>query len=509
LHLGLRAAGMAPGPVELPLPPQHRFAESQDQCTLTVDLLTLTSLEGVLLDISNTEVRLALPGEQPSCIVLPPAVAAAVGPATAKFSKRRGQLTVSWQLPAAALEAAAEEPLAAAESHEAEAALQAGTPAAASAAAEVKAPAYGSIWNANSWHWEEKNCLELARAEVRRTLAQCEGGSLRHIAELDGASVVLKDVQVKGDASISLRKGKRIICFELSVSFRWECRDEFGSPLGAKGTGAAQGLTQEEGEGPPEVLVEVSASSGGGREAKAAGQWMQRQGARILGECLQGEALATACLAAEAAKADLDADQARRAEELAKMAAARRESGQEQARIAAERQQQENARREAACAAEPAVQGSVWNVNAWHWEERPMTEWSLAWLRREIAGLTPVALLAGLATAEFSDLQISGDASISVRKGKPIVLFQFRIHCHWAVKPSTQGLGEARGTLCVPEFSSEEGAESELQLEVARDDSRGRLVSAFRRDVLGAAKRVLAKFVQALGEQLPRAETPA
>jgi len=133
-----------------------------------------------------------------------------------------------------------------------------------------------------------------------------------------------------------------------------------------------------------------------------------------------------------------------------------------------------------------------------------MTQWARTYLERELGALTPMQLMDGLAEAEFRKLQVSGDASVSVRKGKPIVLFQMSVECQWEVTTYAHGLGEAKGRLCVPDFNSEEGADSTLEIEVARDDSRGRLGSAFRRDCTRKVHAVLTGFVEALTNQLPR-----
>eukprot|EP00913_Durusdinium_trenchii_P034002 g31829.t1 len=151
-----------------------------------------------------------------------------------------------------------------------------------------------------------------------------------------------------------------------------------------------------------------------------------------------------------------------------------------------------------------AVSGSVWNVNAWHWEEKPMTEWSMKWLTRELQGLA-IRLLSGLATLEFRDIQVTGDSSVSVRKGKPIVLYLLRLECRWEATATAQGLGDAKGALILPEFSSEDGPKSSLiQVETSSDESRGRLASAVRKEGIPAVRELLLRFEEALRSQLTR-----
>ncbi|CAE7864887.1 unnamed protein product, partial [Symbiodinium sp. KB8] len=66
--------------------------------------------------------------------------------------------------------------------------------------------------------------------------AESKCGNCCQVPALSGVSFVMKDVSVRGDASFALRKGKRILCYELSATLAWEGRDEFGCQLGVKGT---------------------------------------------------------------------------------------------------------------------------------------------------------------------------------------------------------------------------------------------------------------------------------
>lgn len=516
----------------------HTFVREEGRLALTVDLPGVASLDSLEVDIGDTELRIAGidGGADTVCITLPQGLSA--GEAVAKFSRRRAQLVIAWPGAAPCSESAAADadagaaPLqAAADSDAADADTGAGhgeprqaesegrDPGSAPAAAgtpQATRPrptdaAYGSLWNANSWHWEERNCLDLVRAEVRAALSRCEGAELRHIRQLAGACVLVKDVEVSGEAGMSVRKGKRILCFEVSVNFRWDCRDEFGQPLGAKGTGRATGITQEEGEDPPAVEVDVSALSSGGREAKAAGEWMRRQGAAAIGAALLGETLAAAVLAADVVQANPEADRARREEERRRAEEARRVTDEARARIAEEQRAKETAGREAMAARKLAVitevKGSVWNVNAWHWEERPMTEWAKAWFEKALSGLS-IDMLGGVAHAMLQDCKVSGDASVSVRKGKPITLFVLHIECAWSAR--TEALGAAEGTLRIPEFSSEDGAENcALHTAARKDSSSGRLTAAFRKEGVARVRVVLADFVASLRAQIQRPDVAA
>jgi len=533
--------------------PQHRFTTTDTEQQLVVDLPTLQSLTGVELDIGQTEIRLCLPDGSKTSIPLPEGVSARceANSGAAKFSRKRAQLTISWQLSvlptnveealrvlkpanmdALTYEAAVFSSGNAVESIEAPAervdntledlaadtadSAEMSTPSAyddslrtdidtgghpAKSAAAKPAAAHGSLWNANSWHWEEKNCLDLVRTQVNQALVQCMSERLRHINELSGASIIISATAVEGEASFTLRRGKRILCYELSAKFNWEARDAYGGPLGAKGKAEVAELTQD--EEAPQVSVEVFVSFSGGKEGKAAGEWMKRHGSKCISKALGGECLVASVLAAEEARVSTDKDAARRAEERAKAEDALKTTAEQRERLASEQKQQEEARR--VKPVEGAVQGSVWNANAWHWEEKPMTTWAHAWLQRKLDGLT-ASMLGGLASVSLSDVKVSGDASLSVRKGRPITLFQLRLECKWVVKAADAGIGEAQGTLLVPEFTSEDGDKSAIEVQAATHvkKSSSQLLAGVRRDGLPAVRSVLAEFINELKGQLDR-----
>jgi len=205
-------------------------------------------------------------------------------------------------------------------------------------------------------------------------------------------------------------------------------------------------------------------------------------------------------LASEEARANAGRDAAVRKEEGAKAEAAKQSTNDERIRLAAEQKRLEESRR--IQPAEGAVVGSVWNANAWHWEEKPRTTWAHPWLQQNLETLV-ISILGGLATATISDAKVTGDASVSVRKGRPIALFALRVECKYAVEQSTAGIGDARGTILLPDFTSEDGAKgSSIEVKPAggamSQKSSAQLVAALRREGVPAIRAVLARFIDEL-----------
>jgi len=80
----------------------------------------------------------------------------------------------------------------------------------------VESKGVGSIWNSNSWHWEEKNYNEFAKKYLKEKLVPIE-------VTKEAGKVKLYEVKdVRGTASISVRKQKQICLFEFEIEFYFE-----------------------------------------------------------------------------------------------------------------------------------------------------------------------------------------------------------------------------------------------------------------------------------------------
>jgi activator of HSP90 ATPase len=83
--------------------------------------------------------------------------------------------------------------------------------------------ASGSLWNKNSWHWEEKNHSEWAQTKIMEII---ENTQIKDPSNGEVYSFKINDEQKKnfkkGFATISVRKGKKVVCWEFSnFAFEW------------------------------------------------------------------------------------------------------------------------------------------------------------------------------------------------------------------------------------------------------------------------------------------------
>ena len=243
--------------------------------------------------------------------------------------------------------------------------------------------AAGSVWNSGSYFWEEKDYGKWAQSRLLEIV-----GSLP--IAFNSQPVELKNTTPKGFASISVRKGKKIVTFEYEVSADWTCGCSSGK------------LTipefNQDDLNPP---IRVTLLSGDEACKEAI-----RKSTSILSTALQQ--FAKELSSSEGSSESLEADKQRRDEERQRAVQAEAEKGEEKRRIAAEIK---------AAEIKPIVEAhaSVWNVNAYHWETKRMEKPAKEWLETE------------LTTLGFNDIKIDGEAEVSIRKGKKIVVFDLKL----------------------------------------------------------------------------------
>jgi len=185
-----------------------------------------------------------------------------------------------------------------------------------------------------------------------------------------------------------------------------------------------------------------------------------------------------------------DMDEQRLAEARAKEKAALEEykrvdaeTGEKKAQIAAERKEKEELMKQQeqlkqASMPQPVNQpkkiegtGSVWNQNSYHWEEKSVGKWAEEHLKKL---LTTYTYVWQEATLKIVDLKtFKGEASVSIRKGKKIVAYDFEIMMKWEIRMVDKEGNEyakTSGTYEMPELSNEEAPDWELRVQMGHDE---------------------------------------
>ena len=72
--------------------------------------------------------------------------------------------------------------------------------------------------NVNNWHWSEEDLAPWAKERLTELIV---GTAASGVPDKGWVKITKLD-KCEGEASVSNRKGKRIIAFELKVTFKWE-----------------------------------------------------------------------------------------------------------------------------------------------------------------------------------------------------------------------------------------------------------------------------------------------
>lgn len=150
--------------------------------------------------------------------------------------------------------------------------------------------------------------------------------------------------------------------------------------------------------------------------------------------------------------------------------------------------------------------GSVWNNNSYHWEQKSVDKWAEETLKKVLSLFYFKYERATLRITEVKDLK--GESSVSVRKGKKIVTYEYQTKLVWKCDMGDEGntkvIGSIEGEFFMPEISSdiiEDGEEWEVEANIKKGDDSLRqtlyqVVKKFAPDEL--RKAIKEKFVEEL-----------
>lgn len=120
-------------------------------------------------------------------------------------------------------------------------------------------------------------------------------------------------------------------------------------------------------------------------------------------------------------------------------------------------------------------QGSVWNNNSYHWEEKSVAKWSEETLKKTLSLFYYKQDRATLTIKEVKDLK--GESSVCVRKGKKIVTYEYNAKLVYKIdlsdEANTKVIGSVEGTFEMPEISNDvldDGEEWEVNASITKGD---------------------------------------
>lgn len=150
----------------------------------------------------------------------------------------------------------------------------------------------------------------------------------------------------------------------------------------------------------------------------------------------------------------------------------------------------------------------MWNTNSYFWEEKSVAKWSEERMK-EILGSFKYKFGGGeLSVTEVKELK--GESSVSIRKGKKIVSYDYNAKLKWdcSLKDGEGNeVGKMKGEYVMPEISNEivdDGDEIEVKSLINEDQANlaGRYENIWKKEATKALrKEILDKFVQELKQK--------
>ncbi|CAA9988003.1 activator of Hsp90 ATPase, putative [Plasmodium knowlesi strain H] len=314
----------------------------------------------------------------------------------------------------------------------------------------------GSVWNRNSWHWEEKNYNKWGESYIKNKLSDLK-------IEKEDLSVYFDRVDISGNASVSIRKGKQINSFEYVIKFDWVCSKTGQDKEYAGGTAEILDFSNCSVEDNDYAInIELI---GDKEESKRAYEILRKEGKEKIKDALKN-------FPEDLLKHDSNEsnkEQKILAEEEEKLQKAKLQSAQQNqpegvtTNIANNANHVKEENKE-----EGKKEGSIWNINNYHWEEKCLTKWAQEELKNMLDTST-IQLSNNISLQLFSS-EVDGEASSSLRKKKKIIIYDLKINTEWkAFKKNKNGQVEMEITGhvivndVISDFSSQEDSKYTFQ----------------------------------------------
>lgn len=347
----------------------------------------------------------------------------------------------------------------------------------------------GSIWNKNSWHWEEKNYTPKSKDFLTEKLLAIKFEGFTPKA----SDFKIKKVnELKGSANISIRKKKQVYIYEWEIECEWEAHEREGDN---EANGKVKILEFYQDDDPDDVEIEVTADKSDEYHEEAKNCVRNKIKDHIIKVLAEYKELIQK-IDADEAKVRQDAENRMKAEE--EMKKAETTAHGEARKKESEQQQRENAMKAAAKQMQDSgkVAGSVWNPNSYFWEEKNFNKWSKDRLQELLGNFKHTVPQGNL---EVTEADIKGDSSISIRKGKKIAAFDYEITLKFTITLK-EGEEEQKitGEFKIPELSNliySDGDEFQVDIEYKTgQEHRPKVADHLKGPVTEAIRKQLTKY---------------
>ncbi|SCN12370.1 activator of Hsp90 ATPase, putative [Plasmodium malariae] len=301
----------------------------------------------------------------------------------------------------------------------------------------------GSVWNRNSWHWEEKNYSKWGESYIKYKLNNLK-------LETEQLSIYFDKFDITGNASVSVRKGKQINSFEYDIKFSWfylkttENKECSGGNVEILDFSICSVEDNDY-----EINVQMNEDK---EESRKAYDILRKEGKEKIKNALKGF------------PSDLlkhDTDESNKETKI---------KGDEEEKLQNIKTQNNNENERHNIGVnninnntdQEKKEGSVWNINNYHWEEKCLTKWAKEELKN-ILDKTKIELSNNI-LLEFFCSEVEGEASSSLRKKKKILIYDLKVSCEWKAFKKNKNNGiemETKGHVSVNEIISDYSSDDE------------------------------------------------
>ncbi|OII74079.1 uncharacterized protein cubi_02881 [Cryptosporidium ubiquitum] len=289
----------------------------------------------------------------------------------------------------------------------------------------------GSIWNANNWHWEEKDYSKWAKEEINTIMESIKYSSESTTPKFE---LSFSNSSIKGEASISVRKKQPILAYEFSISGTWLVNEMETKEKILLGQITIPEFSVDNYEDFPVTITCKEVLNKNYNSDLILSEIKKKVVVQLRKKLMEFH---NKLLNRENDQRKIESEKAKREEEIKTAEIARIEKEEEKRKIYVQQIEKEalikqrESEASTKTSTDPQAQGSIWNTNSWHWEEKPETNWVIDKLTKMIEELSLKKLdsrNSNLIPISFSEVKVTGEASSSVRKGKKICVLDCNVN---------------------------------------------------------------------------------
>ncbi|KAH8741633.1 hypothetical protein FG386_003607 [Cryptosporidium ryanae] len=302
----------------------------------------------------------------------------------------------------------------------------------------------GSLWNANNWHWEEKNYTKWGKEKLEEILS-----SFRYTTNLSNSKKYEFNIQssfTKGEASISVRKKQPILAYEFEISGVWFVNELESGKKQLEGQILIPEFSVDNYEDDFVVNLTCRECYDNSCDSTTVLSDIKNKGIKELRNKMS--TFHSLLLNNEGNQNKIENENLRRKEEQKAAEIARITKENEKKMIYNEQLEKETEKKKKLQNTKEVdtqtqqqnnnAQGSIWNTGSWHWEEKPETNWVKETLTKKLENYSLIMEISNDSEIEkfpitFRNIKVEGEASSSVRKGKKICVLDCNVQGEFSV----------------------------------------------------------------------------